>query len=163
MIQYTQGFCDKKFKKNQFVHPHLHRRNAAERAIQKFKNKSIAGISSVNKGFPIHNWCRLNFQACLVMNILQQSRINPKLVAYAQLHREYNFNATPVAPPGNPIVVHEKSAFFGSKAIQGIDGWYLGQALHHYRCFEVFSRNTTHSRIADNVEFSLYPSTMPFP
>ena len=39
----------------QFVPPHLHRQNAAERAIQTFKNYFIYGISSVNK-YPPHEY-----------------------------------------------------------------------------------------------------------
>ena len=42
---------DEKF---QFVPPHLHQRNAAERAIQKFKNQFFSGISSVKKDSHIH-------------------------------------------------------------------------------------------------------------
>ena len=71
-----------KFDENfQFMYPHLHQQNAAERVIQTFKNQFIAGISSVNKDLPVHIWCRLIPQACLVLNLLRQSRINPKLSA----------------------------------------------------------------------------------
>jgi hypothetical protein len=46
------------------VPPHLHRRNAAERAIHIFKNQHfIAGLSSTNKNFPMHLWDQLLFQA----------------------------------------------------------------------------------------------------
>ena len=37
----------------QLVPPHLHRRNAAERAIRTFKNHFLAGLATVNKKFPI--------------------------------------------------------------------------------------------------------------
>ena len=60
------------------------------------------------------------------------------------------------------MVVHEKPAVFGSWEIWGIDGWYLGHALHHYRCFEFFLNNTAHSRIVDTIEFSPHHFTMPF-
>ena len=142
----------------QFVPPHQHQQNAAERAIQTFKNHFISGISSVNKYFSVHIWCRLIPQACLVLNLLQQSRINPKLSAYAQVHGAYYFNTTPVAPSGTRVVVHEIPAVGGSWKIRGIDGWYLGHTLHQYICFEVFANNTSHSRIADTVEFSCITS-----
>ena len=106
----------------QFVPPHQHQQNAAERAIQTFKNHFISGISSVNKYFSVHIWCRLIPQACLVLNLLQQSRINPKLSAYAQVHGAYYFNTTPVAPSGTRVVVHEIPAVGGSWTIRGIDG-----------------------------------------
>ena len=43
----------------QLVPPHIHRRNAAERAIQTFKDHFIAGIASCHKDFPLHLWCRV--------------------------------------------------------------------------------------------------------
>ena len=65
----------------QCVPPHLHLQNAAERAIQKLTNHFISGVSSVKKDFPMHIRCRLIPQACLVLNLLRQSRINPKIYA----------------------------------------------------------------------------------
>ena len=102
----------------------------------------------------MHIWCQLIPQTCLVLNFLWQSRIKTKFLAYAQVHGTYVFNATPVAPPGTSTFVHEKPAVCGSWEIWGIDGWYLGQALHHYRCLEVFTNNTLHIWISDTVEFS---------
>ena len=144
----------------QFVPPHLYQRNVAEILIQTFKNHLISGLSSVKKDSPMHIWCQLIPQACLVLNLLQQSINSPKLLAYAKVHGAYDFNATHIAHPGARIVVHKKTIVPRSWSIQGFDGWYLGQARHHYRCFEVFSHNTEHSRIADTVNFfaSLYHS-----
>ena len=65
-----------------------------------------------------------------MLNLTRQSRIIPKLSAYAQVHEEYDLNATPIAPPGISVVVHEKTTFCGSWEIRGIHGWYLGHALH---------------------------------
>ena len=55
----------------QLVPPHSHCRNAAERAIQTFKNHFIAGLCSVDKEFPRHIWCRLLPQAVLTLNLLR--------------------------------------------------------------------------------------------
>jgi hypothetical protein len=38
----------------QFISPHCHRRNAAERAIRTFKEHFVAGLSSVDPSFPMH-------------------------------------------------------------------------------------------------------------
>ena len=38
----------------QLVHPHIHRRNSAERAIRNFKKNFIAGLASNHKYFPLH-------------------------------------------------------------------------------------------------------------
>ena len=54
----------------QLVPPHLHHRNAAERAIRTFKNHFIAGLCSMDRDFPIHLWDRLVPQAELTLNLL---------------------------------------------------------------------------------------------
>ena len=98
----------------QFVPPHLHERNGNERAIKTFKNHFIAEIDSVNKYLPMHLWRQLIPQACLVLNLIRQSRITPKLSSYTQVHGAYDFNETTVLPPGNRVVVNEKPVVFRS-------------------------------------------------
>ena len=43
----------------QFVEPHNHRVNAAERAIQTWKNHFLSGLASLPAEFPIAHWCQL--------------------------------------------------------------------------------------------------------
>ena len=146
----------------QLVLPHLYRRNSAERAIQKFKNHFIAGIASVNKNFPVHLWCRLLPHCLLTLNLLRPSRINPKLSAYAQLHGAFDFNRTPLAPPGTKIIIHDKPAIRGSWATRGYEGWYIGPALNHYRCHTMYANHTAHERVADTVKFFSHCGKMPY-
>jgi hypothetical protein len=47
----------------QFVPPHCHQRNAAERAIGTFKEHFVTGLSSVDPAFPMHLWDKLLPQA----------------------------------------------------------------------------------------------------
>ena len=84
----------------QLAPPGIHRRNAAERAIRTWKNHFIAGLCSVDKDFPLHLWDRLLPQVELTLNLLRGSRINPKMSAWAQIHGNFDFNRTPIAPPG---------------------------------------------------------------
>eukprot|EP00978_Attheya_sp_CCMP212_P008992 scaffold21179_cov47-Attheya_sp.AAC.3 len=93
----------------QLVPPHIHRRNAAERAIWTFKNHFIAGLCSTDENFRLHLWDRLLSQAMISLNLLRGSRLNPKLSAYAQIHGAFDFNRTPLAPPGTKVLVHEKN------------------------------------------------------
>ena len=102
--------------------PHIHRRNSAERAIQTFKNHFIAGLASTDPNFPLSNWCHLLPQAELTLNLLRPSRLNPKLSAYAQLEGAFDFNHTPLAPPGTHVIVHEKPNQRCTWAPHGIDG-----------------------------------------
>ena len=83
----------------QFVEPHQHRVNAAERAIQTFKNHFIAGLSTVDPTFPLQLWDELLTQAQDSLNLLRASCQNNKISAYAVLEGEFNFNRTPPLPP----------------------------------------------------------------
>jgi hypothetical protein len=94
--------------KYQLVPPGVHCRNAAERAIRTLKNHLIAGFCSLDENFPLSLWDKLLPHALMSLNMLRGSRINPKLSAYAQLHGAFDFNATPLAPPGIRVLIHEK-------------------------------------------------------
>ena len=118
----------------QLVPPHLHQRNVTERAIQTFKNHFISRIVSTHKYFPIHLWCRLLPQSIVTLNLLHPSRINPTLSSHAQLHGLFDFNATPFAPPGTKVIVHQNPTIRKIWEPQGKDGWYIDRAKYHYRC-----------------------------
>ena len=139
--------------KFQLAPPNIHRRNAAERAIRTFKNHLIAGLASVDPDFPMHQWDKLIDQAVITLNLLRPARLNPALSAYAYLFGQFNFSATPLAPPGIKCQIHEKPNQRKSWAPHSVDGHYLGPALEHYRCFKVFSTHTNKQRVTDTVEF----------
>ena len=61
----------------QLVPPHTHRANAAERAIQTFKNHFKAGLASLDPQFPVSEWDRLLEQTFLTLNLLRASRNKP--------------------------------------------------------------------------------------
>jgi hypothetical protein len=92
----------------QLASPHIHWRNNAERAIQNFKNHFIAGICSVDPNFKLKLWDKILPQATIKLNLLSKSRINPRMSAYAQLNGHFDFNRTPLAPPGTRVIAHEK-------------------------------------------------------
>jgi hypothetical protein len=145
----------------QLVPPGIHRRNAAERAIRTFKNHFIAGLCSVDKNFPIHLWDRLLPQAEITLNLLRGSRINPKLSAWAQVHGAFDFNRTPLGPPGCRVVAHEKPAKRKTWAPHGLDGWYVGPAMESYRCHTVWIWETRATRIIDTLTW--FPSKVKLP
>jgi hypothetical protein len=91
----------------QLVPPHLHQCNAAEWAIRTWKNRFIAGLCTVDPLFTLHLWDSLLPQATVSLNLLRASRLNPKLSAYAQLFGNFDYNRTPIAPPGIRTVAHE--------------------------------------------------------
>ena len=68
---------------HQLTPPHIHRINAAERAIRTYKNHLLAGLATCNKEFPIIEWDRILQQCNITLNLLQNSPVNPGLSAYA--------------------------------------------------------------------------------
>ena len=145
----------------QCVPPKIHRRNAAERAIQTFKNHFLAGLATCDDQFPIQEWDKLLPQAEITLNLLRRARQNSMLSAYAYLFGAYNFNKHPMVPPGTKAVVHKKPADRSSWAYHGMTGWYVGPTLEHYRCVKVYLPKTHATVIADTVKF--IPSQVPFP
>ena len=81
-------FIQEQGTKIQFVEPHIHRVNAAECAIQTFKNQFIAGLCTVKKSFPMQVWNELLPQAELTINLLRTSQLDTNISAYAMLEGE---------------------------------------------------------------------------
>jgi len=133
----------------------------AEQAIRTFKNHFIAGLCSVDKDFPIHLWDRLLPQAELTLNLLRGSRLDPTISAWAELHGPFDFNRTPIAPPGIRVLIHEKPSVRGTWAPHAVEGWYLGPALNSYRCYTVWSKDTRAQCICDTLTW--LPHHVPMP
>jgi hypothetical protein len=143
--------------------PYVHCRNAAERAILTFKNHFIAGLCSTNPKFPMNLWDRLLPQAIPTLNLLRTSRLNPHLSAYAHVHGVFDFNHTPLDPPGIKVLVHDKPQVRGTWAPHASPGLYLGPAMNHYRCYRVWMRTTRSERITDTLAWLPSKLRMPVP
>ena len=142
--------------------PHLHRLKASERAIQTFKNHFIARMVSTHKDSPLHLWCRLLPQAIVALNLLRPSRINPTLSENAQLHGLFDFNATPFAPLGKFLIVHQNPTIRKSWSPRGKDGWYIDWTKDHYCCYNIHVPENRAVIQPDTVDFLLNSSKMPF-
>ena len=95
------------------------------------------------------------------MNLLRASRANPKLSSWSYLFGEFNFNATPLAPPGTKIIAHKDKGIRGSWDLNGESGWYVGPAMEHYRCITGYFPRSRRTRICDTVTY--FPHEIPFP
>ena len=145
----------------QLVPPKTHRRNAAERAIQTFKNHLKAGLSILDPNFPVREWDRIILQAELTLNLLRASRVNPKLSAWAYLFGQFNYNTTPIVPPGTKVVVHLKPEERSTWSPNGEVAWSIGPSFDHYRCIKCFFPKTRSERDCDTITF--IPHVVPFP
>ena len=116
----------------QFAPAGTHRRNCAERAIQTFKKHFIAGLLGVDPNFPMHFWDLLLPQCDITLNMLRASRVHSQISANDAVNGTFNFNATPLAPVGCKVVVHEKPAKRKTWDPAGTHGFYIGPAMQHY-------------------------------
>lgn len=145
----------------QYVPPHMHRTNHAERAIRTFKNHFISTINTTDTDFPAYIWDELLPQAEITLNLLRASRVNPYISAYQQLMGPYDFNKSPMAPPGIKVLVHEKPGQRPSWASHGKLGFYVGPALQHYRCYTIWVKETKATRISDTIAW--FPEKIALP
>jgi hypothetical protein len=160
-LQVLQQYMVEEHINFQLVPPGLHRRKAAERGIRTFKNHFIAGLCTTAADFPLTLWDQLLPQALLTLNLLRTSRINSRLLAWSQVHGAFDFNRTPLAPPGTRVLVHEKPTLRGTWSPHAVDGWYLGPTMLHFRCYRVWILETTSERIADTVVW--FPTKVSMP
>ena len=145
----------------QLVPPNIHHRNAAEKAIDTWKSHFIAGLSSVHPDFPLLEWDRLTFQAMMTLNFLRNARVNPKLSAWEYIFGRYDYKATPIAPPGSKLILHNKPSQLGSWDPHGTIGYYVGPAMKHYRYFRCYVPTTKAERISDTITFIKHKVPMP--
>ena len=145
----------------QLVPPNLHRTNASEKAIGILKDHFTSVLATVHPSFPLHLWCRIKPLAVTTLNLIRPSRINPKLSAYEILNGVFDYNKTPLAPPGCKVVAHEPPNKRGACDIHGVDGWYLGIAQDHYQCHRVYIPKTRAELIAQTVKFFPHNCNVP--
>ena len=88
--------------------------------------------------------------------------MNPKLSGYAQLHGEFNYNATPLSPPGTQVIIHENPTVRGTWASHGVKGWYFGLSMKHYRCHQIYVTKTREERDSDCVECFRHNTPLPY-
>jgi hypothetical protein len=145
----------------QLVEPNNHRVNTAERAVRTFKNHFIAGLCSTHPNFPVTLWDKLIPQAVLTLNLLRTSRLNPNLSAHAQIYGLFEYNKTPLAPPGTRALIYEDPATRQSWAPHGKEAWFIGPAMDHYRCYQFYIPETKGICITGTAQFFPHYCKMP--
>jgi hypothetical protein len=103
-------------------------------------------------------WDSLLRQCLLTLKLLRRSRINPQLSAQAQINGAFDFNRTPLSPPRTKVLIHDKPSTRGTWSPHAIEGWNLGPALQHYRCYRVWAWATNYERISDTLAW--FPTTI---
>jgi hypothetical protein len=93
--------------KLQLVEPHNHRVNAAEQAIQTFKDAFILALATTDRDFPLQLWDKLMPQVINTLNMMRALQIDPSKLAYEVLYGLYDWNRYPLAPLGCKAVVYK--------------------------------------------------------
>ena len=138
-----------------------HRANRAERCVRTAKNHLIAGLASVDEGFPAEAWDELIPQCEITLNVLRMSRITPNISAFHQLCGQYDYAAHPMGPPGIAVAIYVGSAERSSFQDHADAGFYVGAALEHYRSFRVWATQTQAVRITDTLDWFPKDVVMP--
>jgi hypothetical protein len=66
-------------------------------------------------------------------------------------NQQYDHLAHPLSVFGMRVVAQEKPHLRPSWGAHGKDGFYLGPALQHYRCWCIFCADTVGTRISDSL------------
>ncbi len=89
---YVKQFLDENNCKLQLVEPHNHHVNAAEWAIQTFKDAFIMALTMTDSNFPLKLWDKLTPQVMNTLNMMRASCINPAISTYKALNGPYDWN-----------------------------------------------------------------------
>ncbi len=119
----------------ELVPPGNHRRNQAEHAIQTFKAHFMAILAGVNDKFLLSLWCHLLESAELTLNLLRQSKVAPKISAFAHIHGHHDYMKKPFAPLGCAIKSNVKPDDRRTWDTRAEAGFSLGMSMEHHRCF----------------------------
>ena len=91
------------------------------------------------------------------MNLLRQSRINPRRSAYSELFGTFDFNATPLAPIGTEAIIFQHcNNRTTSYSDHGNAGWYIGPCPNKYRNYKVYVTRTKGTKESNRVD--LFPT-----
>ncbi len=130
-----------------------HRRNQAERAIQTFKAHFISILAGVNDKLPLLLWCHLLKPTELTLNLLHQSRVAPKISAFAHVHGTHDYMPKLFAPIGCAVQMHVKPDNRLSWDTRLEPGFNLGTSMEHHQCFRVYVTRIRATRISNTVMF----------
>ncbi len=136
--------------------------NAAERAIQTFKAHSISALATTNSNFPLQLWDQLTPQVEAILNMLCPSCIDPTMLAYEAVHRPYDWNRFPLAPPRCKAIIYEAPESQGSWGSHGTDAWYIGPSRDHYWCNHFFVPDTRAYQVQGLAELFPQHCQVPF-
>ncbi len=138
-----------------------HRWNQAERVIQTFKAHFISILAGVDNQFPLSLWCYLLEPTEVILNLLRQSNVAPKILVFAHIHGHHNYMKKAFAPLGCAIHSHVKPDDRRSWDAHADTGFNLEMSMEHHRCYRVYITKTRAMRVSNTVNFKHQYITIP--
>ena len=160
-IHILDNKCSADFKKAitanemkcQLVPPNDHCRNAAEKAIQVFKDHFVSVLCGTDEKFPMQLWCAILPHTETQLNVLRKSATKPSISAFEHLNGPHNYDSHPFAILGSAVEIHVMPANRRTWAAHTKSGFYLGPSWEHYRCHGVWVEDTRATRTGQTVFF----------
>ena len=159
----TKGFVAAMKKKNiavQLVPPNNHRANNAERAVQTFKNHLIACLATCDPDFPIKAAPAILAFVLLTLNLLRHSNISD-LSAHEEMYGIFDSNRYLLHPPGTRVITLDPPENRLSFAPHGVEGFYVGPSMLHYRCHQIYCPHSQALRNSDSVSWLPFERIIP--
>ena len=147
--QLTKDWVHKEHMSLELTPVAVHRTNKAERAIQTWKDHFIATLATTDPDCPVFLWEDFIEQTELTLNSMRASKTHPLLSAWEALCGKFDIMATPIAPLGTKVLVHDTPENRGTWQVHGSSGFYIGRALLHYRCHNVWMTDTRALRVSN--------------
>lgn len=144
----------------QLVPPSNHRANNAERAVQTFKNHFISSLATCDPLYPVTAAVKILPIANLTLNLLRPSHISG-LSAYEEMFGPFDSNRYILHPIGTRVITLDAPENRLSFAPHGVEGFYTGPAMQHYRCHEIYCPHSQAIRISDSVSWLPFERIIP--
>ena len=161
LSEYLKKYFEDSDIQFQLVPPHMHQRNAVDRAMRTFKKHFIDDLCTVYVSLPFYLWDRLLPQVTTKLNMLRRPWLKPGLLAYKQVDGIHNFERTQLAPLVWKVQIHERLNKILTYAPHSVDRWYLGPQSHQYICYTCYNIDTGEETTPDTIAFFLELMKMP--
>jgi hypothetical protein len=148
MLGSNEGMHQRKQYGHKLVPQGQHRQKQAEQAIQTFKSHFISILAGINDKSPLLLWCHLLKPTELTLNLLHQSQVAPKILAFAHVYGTQDYMQKPFAPINCAVQMHVKPDDRLSRGTRLEPGFNLGTSIEHHQCFRVYVIGTRATRIS---------------
>ena len=145
-----------------FVPPSTHRRNIAERAIQTVKHAILGARANVDSEYPVKQRLHHCLELVeLVVNLVRPSASQVTISAWEAMRGPFDYSQTPFLPYGMKVTCFTPPSERDAWQDHGVIAFFERPLLNHFRCYEVYVRDTQSTRKTDSI--ATHPPTVHLP